>query len=164
MKTILRFFIISFIVFLAEFASGQNNSSLLTRPYVLSSSITYQNIPTGEFNIILARVGVGRTKFLIKGFRIGSEFALINSSIIAAPKIGYEYDGWLFCYRLSEVNYIDGANLDARILPEIGFSFRNHGNICYGYNIHLIGNNIDKVSRHRVSLTYNLIINGPKGK
>lgn len=111
-----------------------------------------------------ANYEMGPCGYAVSGLRLGSEFIFSNPKIIIAPKIGYQFAGMLFCARVSEINYLHNNTVDIRLLPEIGIDFVTGANLCYGYNIHLLGDRYADISDHRVTLIFNIYVDPKKKK
>ncbi len=160
-----KHFLLLFFAHLTIICFAQDSTKYQTpKRIVFSPAITYQSQWTGEFSLMYASYEMGPCNYAVSGLRIGSEFVFSNSKTIIAPKIGYQLAGMLFCLRVSEINYFHDNSADIRLLPEIGFDFISLANICYGYNIHLLGDKYLDISNHRVTLTLNLYVDPNKKK
>ncbi|MDC8003917.1 hypothetical protein POV27_07625 [Aureisphaera galaxeae] len=123
--------------------------------------LIYQGNFFADLNILIGEVTVDLDSKIpivgIKGFRIGMESNFRdNENFTIAPKIGYEISPMLYTLRLSALNYFQNGNSEFRILPEIGLSLGGWGLLTYGYGIAFNDGNLNNVSNHRVSLSFNL--------
>ena len=128
---------------------------------VFSPGILVQKALFFEANLLVGDVTVDTQSKIpmvgAEGWRIGIESNLQNNTnFVIAPKIGYEISPLFYTLRFSVVNYFQDGNSEFRLLPELGYSLGGWINLTYGYGISVNNGNLRDVSRHRVSLTFNL--------
>ncbi len=129
---------------------------LAQKKLILSPGVSYQKEFFGELSIMYAETAMNHTGLGIYGPKLGVEMNFKSDNFIYAPKLGFEVDVLFFCVRASAVGYIEDSNVDLRILPEVGFSFFGLANLTYGYSIPVMNYRVEDISRHRVTLTFNL--------
>lgn len=123
---------------------------------ILSPGISYQKEFLGELSIMYAETAMNNTGFGIYGPKLGVEMNFDSDNFIYAPKLGFEVDVLFFSVRGSAVSYINHGDVDLRLLPEVGLSFFGLANLTYGYGFPVLKHEVRDVSRHRVTLTFNL--------
>lgn len=105
-----------------------------------------------DLNLNLYSLDTNQIKLILfKGFRLGVESNLKADNFVWGPKIGYEAAGTTVL-RLSAVSYLDKANVDIRLLPEIGLSICGTISILYGYNIPLNDYQSSNIGYHKFSV------------
>ncbi len=112
-----------------------------------------------ELNIMYSKITTGEPYFppAYHGPRIGMEVNFFNNHhLVYAPKVGWEGSLFFLCVRGNLISYFDKGNVDLRILPEIGLSFKSGINLLYGYNIPLLDYRTGATTNHRLTLTINL--------
>lgn len=137
---------------------------VLTAPFVgsaqkkliLSPGVSYQKEFFGELSIMYAETAMNNTGLGIYGPKLGVEMNFSSDNFIYAPKLGFEVDVLFFSVRANAVSYIEDGSVDLRLLPEVGFSFFGLANLTYGYGIPVLDHRVEDISRHRVTLTFNL--------
>lgn len=127
----------------------------------LSPALIYQNNFSGGFTIMDAYYDRYSGLYVVMGPFIGTEVVFDNPSPVIAPKIGYQISTMLVCARVSEINYFHARGTDVRLLPEIGIDLVGKINLCYGYNIHVAGNQYSNISNNRITLIYNILTRKP---
>lgn len=151
-------FLIVFVFFSITNAFGQNKKQT---DFIFSPGIILQKGVFLEANLFIGEV-ITETSIKVpvvgvQGWRVGLESNLQSGdNFVIAPKIGYELSATVFVLRLSAVNYFQNGNSEFRVLPEVGFSAGGWANLTYGYGIPLNDGNLRDVSRHRLSLSFNL--------
>ena len=131
-------------------------AGLAQKKLILSPGVSYQKEFFGELSIMYAETAMNHTGFGIYGPKLGVELNFKSDNFIYAPKLGFEIDVLFFSVRANIVSYIDSGDVDLRLLPEVGFSFLGLANLTYGYSIPVLSYRIEDISRHRVTLTFNL--------
>lgn len=131
-------------------------SCLAQKKLIFSPGVSYQKDFFGELSIMYAETAMNHTGLGIYGPKVGVEVNFDSKNFIYAPKLGFEVDVLFFSLRASAVSYIDKGDVDLRILPEVGLSFFGLANLTYGYSIPTLNYRAHDVSRHRVTLTFNL--------
>lgn len=125
--------------------------------YAFSPGVIVQENVFNEFNIIIGTVSSQNWTVGIVGTRIGFESNFkYDKDFIIAPKVGYEISMILVSLRLSAANYFQNKESEFRIIPEMGLSFGGAINLTYGYGFSLNHSDINGLSNHRLSLTFNI--------
>ena len=157
---ILLFFVLS----LSSAQSGETQqNSRIEKPKIevlFSPGIIVQHETFLDLNLLIGVVVVEQSKIPVigvTGIRVGVETNLRDGhNHTIAPKIGFEMSATIFSMRLSAVNYFQNGNSEFRMLPELGISVYGWANLTYGYGIPFNNGNLNNVSCHRVSLSFNL--------
>lgn len=136
--------------------TAYSSVGLAQKKLILSPGVSYQKQLFAELSIMYAETAMNNTGLGIYGPKLGVEVNFKPDSFIYAPKLGFEVDVLFLSVRASAVSYVENRNVDLRILPEVGFSFFGLANLTYGYGIPVMSHRIEEVSRHRVTLTFNL--------
>ncbi len=128
---------------------------------ILSPGLSFQgnNNYSAEVNLMYGKMMDGKPYFSTAyyGPRIGFEFQLFNKKhFIWATKIGWEGSLEFFTFRGNMISYIDKGNVDLRILPEIGFNYKNVINVLYGYNAPLLNYKIETNTIYKITLSIHL--------
>ncbi len=115
----------------------------------------------GELVRILANHPKVLLKYIQSGSHAGELVSKVHRDLLYLPlrfsEIDFsDIDVLFLSVRASAVSYVENRNVDLRILPEVGFSFFGLANLTYGYGIPVMSHRIEEVSRHRVTLTFNL--------
>lgn len=142
--------ILLILLFVVPFAG------LAQKKLILSPGVSYQKEFFAELSIMYAETAMNNTGLGIYGPRLGVEVNFDSDNFIYAPKLGFEVDVLFLSVRANAVSYIDSGDVDLRILPEVGFSFFGLANLTYGYGIPVLNHRVEDISRHRVTLTFNL--------
>lgn len=145
----LRYILVSILMVVPFIGSAQ-------KKLILSPGASYQKEFFGELSIMYAETAMNHTGLGIYGPKLGVEVNFDSDNFIYAPKLGFEVDVLFFSVRASAVSYINDGDVDLRLLPEVGFSFFGLANLTYGYGVPVLSHKINDVSRHRVTLTFNL--------
>lgn len=150
-----------FLIFSSILSYSQEKENQTKTDFAFSSGLILQGNLFADVNIMIGKVTIdldSKIPFVgIQGFRLGFESNFLdNENYTIAPKIGYEISPMLFTLRFSAVNYFQNGNSEFRILPELGLSLGGWANLTYGYGIAFKNENLNNVSNHRISLTFNL--------
>ena len=131
---------------------------------IFASGINIKKTLTFDLNLMYTKIEGSTGGYAYYGPYLGAEIFYNKSNSVFAPKIGYVFAGMLLCFRISELNYIYDKKIDGRILPEIGLDFLGFGNICYGYNMHIMGTKYVDIPNHQFKLTLHLLFFNLKTK
>ncbi|MCA8833176.1 hypothetical protein [Hymenobacter pini] len=146
---------ISSFVFAVLIRVNDARAQTSVRRIVCSPGVSYQEHFFGEINLMYADVETGHIAGVI-GPRVGMEVSW-QDRLIYAPKIGYEIAAAVITFRGNIIGYVDRGRLDMRVLPEVGGSLLGSANLTYGYNAPLLTYRSEATSRHRITLTVNII-------
>lgn len=124
--------------------------------WIFSPGVSYQGQFLTEISFMYSNVVIEHGADVAKGPKVGLELNYDINHFIAGPKFSYEFTGVLFTCRGSIVSYSDGKRVDVRILPEIGLSYFGAINLTYGYGPPILKNEFIELSRHKVSLVFNI--------
>lgn len=131
-------------------------SGAAQKKLILSPGVSYQKQLFAELSVMYAETAMNHSGFGIYGPKLGVEVNFDPDNFIVAPKLGFEVDVLILSLRANIVSYIGSGNVDLRLLPELGLSFFGLANLSYGYGIPVLKHEFGDVSRHRVTLTFNL--------
>ena len=144
------------LLFLIQYGFGQDDK----KDILFSPGVIFQKNLFVETNVLIGEVTISQSKIPVvgvQGWRVGVESNLQGGSdFVIAPKLGYEFSATIYTLRMSAVNYFQNGNSEFRLLPELGFSLGGWANLTYGYGISLHDGNLNNVSKHRLSLSFNL--------
>ncbi len=128
-----------------------------------SVGINYYNRPSLEVGIFSSDVPKSGNDWILANQLIflNAEFTVNNKNAVIGPKIGYELNYVLFIGRISNACYyeFDKNIFDNRLLIEGGASLFGHANLCYGYSLPVLNEEIKNIERHRLSLKINFFHN-----
>ncbi|MEZ4805283.1 MAG: hypothetical protein R2852_07325 [Bacteroidia bacterium] len=111
-----------------------------------------------EFNVLLSYLkpkGICVPGYF-SGTRIGIESNLNMDNLILAPKLGYEMNAGVLCFRGNVISYFDNNTVDLRILPEVGITAFGVLSIMYGYSIPMLNQRSESIRRSRFTLSANI--------
>lgn len=90
-------------------------------------------------------------------YRAGIEYSDAPEGRILAPKIGASGEAYFLAFRGSIAAYMQNGLVDARAIPEIGFSLPLClMQITYGWNIPLTQDRVGEVTSHRFAISISL--------
>ncbi len=151
------------IVFIIITLSSINLSAQLRKKsnsveYGATVGYNYQGSSFGELSFVRARFPKGSTiELAYSNWQLGTEFSFNKNDFVLGPKLSYEFILLVFNARANLTCYTNLKNTDLRFTPEIGISRFGLPSLYYGYNIPLQKNEFNCISRHRVSIVFNLI-------
>lgn len=123
---------------------------------LFSPGVSYQDQFMYEANLMLYQQPSGFIYLGFGGYRIGVETNFKSKDFVIAPKVNTELNIALLSVRVGFIDYISKGNHDLRFLPEIGLTLSGAANLMYGYGVPLLKNCTDDISRHRITLTFNI--------
>jgi hypothetical protein len=156
-KSVLLMFLLSL-----SSAFGFSSIGIFDTGFVLSQGFTYQK---EKFVSVEGGLGFFDRQYdeMIVG-KIGVEKSLESS--LTGIKVGFEVmSDSITSQRIFPIKIAFGAGIahyfgegerELRIIPEIGISWRSYVSLTYRYGLHVIGDKIDDIGNHGVSLGVNI--------
>jgi hypothetical protein len=161
-----RIFINSIILLISTNCIGQDleDKTKISNRYSfgLTTGYVYQNDHYFQLGGIVGS-NYGNVHVGSKGAGLGTEFNFKDDKFTIGAKAFVEYNYFVISgFRLNLINYFRNSQTDLRITTEFGFSIFGFLNILYGYGYPILKNEFIDLSRHRLTITLNLVPDNKK--